>query len=382
MLDRDRAILVFGAGNIGLSFVGQIFSRAGYRVVFADTDDTLRRRINRYGRYEVVLLDPAGGATTYRIEPVEAIDPRDADALRHALSMRPIVATAVGARAFPHVLRSLAGTQNLDIIAAENIHNPRSIAKDILGSEAPGIHACSVGKMVPLQTRPAAGPLSVRAESFNSLIVDGTDWRRPPPDDVPWIRYVDDIEPWMDRKLFIHNLGHATCAWCSRRIDPSIETIADAMELSKVSSIVREVMGGMASVVGTTYPDAFGLGDLSEHVEDLLVRFGNPALGDTVERVGRDLERKLGGQDRLIGAMRLCIKTKNESVLDSLARVALDALRFGLTGYATMDADIAISSRADIESPAELITKIGGLDRDDAIDSALVSAIEAVSSAG
>jgi mannitol-1-phosphate/altronate dehydrogenase len=41
-----------------------------------------------------------------------------------------------------------------------------------------------------------------------------------------------------------------------------------------------------------------------EYAEDLLERMTNPHLRDTVERVGRDLPRKLGWNDRLIGVMR------------------------------------------------------------------------------
>lgn len=41
------------------------------------------------------------------------------------------------------------------------------------------------------------------------------------------------------------------------------------------------------------------------HIDDLLVRFANRRLSDTVERVGRDPIRKLGPDDRLVGAARL-----------------------------------------------------------------------------
>jgi mannitol-1-phosphate/altronate dehydrogenase len=41
-----------------------------------------------------------------------------------------------------------------------------------------------------------------------------------------------------------------------------------------------------------------------DHAEDLLLRFGNKALGDTCERVGRDPARKLSADDRLAGIIR------------------------------------------------------------------------------
>ena len=47
---------------------------------------------------------------------------------------------------------------------------------------------------------------------------------------------------------------------------------------------------------------------LLSHAENLLYRFQNKALGDTVARVGRDTIRKLGENDRLVGALKLAEK--------------------------------------------------------------------------
>ena len=48
--------------------------------------------------------------------------------------------------------------------------------------------------------------------------------------------------------------------------------------------------------------------ELNDHVEDLLSRFGNRQLGDTVKRVGNDLNRKLNPNDRIIGALNMCVE--------------------------------------------------------------------------
>ncbi len=383
-----RLILAFGAGNIGLSFVGQIFSRSGYEVVFADTDSTVCEQLNTHGGYDVTLLDPRGRSETLAIAPVRAVDPRDPVELARLLAEKPLIATSVGTRAFPHVIRSIAAAaesvssvllEDLDLIAAENIHDPAGVARDVLGERVPGIHACSVGKMVPLQER-GIGRLSLRAEAYNTLIVDGSDWRGAQPRDVGWIQLVDDIGAWMDRKLYIHNLGHAVCAWTARRDDPDSATIANAMDDPAIASRVREIMQLSALVVGRSYPRAFTKWELQEHVEDLIERFGNHALGDTVERVGRDVERKLGSTDRLIGAMRLGVRAlagdreQMRTTLAELADVALSALSFGVPGIAALDSDIAISQRLSTTDPATLITELGGLDPGDPVDTEIINA--------
>ena len=44
--------------------------------------------------------------------------------------------------------------------------------------------------------------------------------------------------------------------------------------------------------------------ELEEHVEDLMSRFANHLLGDTILRVGRDPLRKLAADDRLAGSLK------------------------------------------------------------------------------
>jgi len=46
--------------------------------------------------------------------------------------------------------------------------------------------------------------------------------------------------------------------------------------------------------------------ELQDHALDLLRRFANRGLGDTLERVCKDPLRKLAPNDRLIGALTLC----------------------------------------------------------------------------
>ena len=45
-----------------------------------------------------------------------------------------------------------------------------------------------------------------------------------------------------------------------------------------------------------------------DHIDDLLGRFTNSALGDTCQRVGGDPARKLSPEDRLIGAGKLALQ--------------------------------------------------------------------------
>ena len=45
-----------------------------------------------------------------------------------------------------------------------------------------------------------------------------------------------------------------------------------------------------------------------DYIDDIIHRFENRSLGDTVKRVGNDLKRKLSLNDRIIGTYKLCLE--------------------------------------------------------------------------
>ena len=85
-------------------------------------------------------------------------------------------------------------------------------------------------------------------------------------------------------------------------------------------------MDASAAALIERYPSEFNEENQRAHVEDLIMRFGNRALGDTIFRVGRDLSRKLAPGDRFIGALRLIQATGGDC--KPVYRAIAAALRF------------------------------------------------------
>ncbi|MGQ9621307.1 MAG: NAD-binding protein, partial [Bacteroidales bacterium] len=52
---KVKKIIVFGAGNIGRSFIGQLFNTGGYMVVFVDVNKEIINEMNKRGNYNVVI---------------------------------------------------------------------------------------------------------------------------------------------------------------------------------------------------------------------------------------------------------------------------------------------------------------------------------------
>jgi len=112
------------------------------------------------------------------------------------------------------------------------------------------------------------------------------------------------MKAWVDRKLFIHNLGHAAAAYLGFRHDPRFIYLYEALAVPEVYDYVKAAMLQSADILMKKYPGEFTSEELNEHINDLLIRFQNKALGDTIFRVGNDLTRKLGPEDRLAGAVK------------------------------------------------------------------------------
>ena len=72
MESESRIIVIFGAGKIGRSFIGQLFSRSGYEVVFLDIDTQLVHDLNQKKEYNVVIKEQQKD-TILRVSNVRAI---------------------------------------------------------------------------------------------------------------------------------------------------------------------------------------------------------------------------------------------------------------------------------------------------------------------
>jgi len=331
----------WGAGNIGRSFIGQVFAKNGYHVTFVDIDTPLIKALNETSSY-IVQFVSGNASKELRIEAVSAVDARDQEKVNEAIAHADLMGVSVGKNVWPHIASSLAlaiasrynqkpGTP-IDIILAENIHHASSFVSSLLLPHLPlgfpfstyvGLVETSIGKMVPIQEK--GDPLTLRAEPYNELIVDKEGFLQPIPQ-ITDLHPVTPIEAYVDRKLFIHNLGHATAAYIGYSKHPHRPLIAEVLEDSDVVQSVRKTMMQSSEVLLKSYPKVFTPISLQDHIDDLLSRFTNKALGDTIFRVGRDLTRKLRFDDRLMG---IIIEAQAMQIpWDQIGRAYLAALSF------------------------------------------------------
>lgn len=373
-------IVQFGAGNIGRSLVGQLFSLAGWEVVFVDALEPLVSAMNEKGRYDVVVKDTLAPGQPDRIEVTNcrALLASDSDAVASAVAQADMVSTAVGPNVLPKLAPVIAAgltqrTAPLSILFCENLRRASQLMRQQLAEHLPddfdlsarvGLVETSIGKMVPIMPAEVTrtDPLVVWAEAYNQIIADRAGFLDTPPD-VPGLVLKDNFAAYVDRKLFIHNLGHAAAAYFGHLA--GLERIWQAMDDPAIRQQTRSAMAASAAGLIARYPDEFNQQNQDEHVDDLLSRFANRALNDSVYRVGRDLYRKLAPEDRCIGSLRLVQATGGDPA--PILRTIAAALCFrGLDEHGQMfDRDKEFLAQLDQIGPAELLRTVCGLDRPD-----------------
>jgi mannitol-1-phosphate 5-dehydrogenase len=260
------------------------------------------------------------------ISNVRAVDGTDNEAVAREIFDASIVCTAVGVNVLKYIAlpiamgirqRADAGvSEPLNIIICENLLNSSEVFCDCILKCLPpeyksyvddhiGFVESVVSRMVPPLTKEqkARDPLMVVAEAYKKLPVERCGFVGSIPEIVGLQPY-DNFNAYVERKLFTHNMGHAVAAYLGflRKHEYIYQVMDDPEALRVVKSALAET--GEALIKRHRFaPEAH-----QAHIDNLLHRFSNIALGDTVARVGKDPIRKLGPNDRLIGGAKMALE--------------------------------------------------------------------------
>lgn len=316
--------VMYGGGNIGRGFVGALLSQSGYQVTFIDVAEPVVSALSSRHAYPVRYVSSEGCEDVW-IENVTAVNGNDTEAAAAAIAECDIMATAVGVRVLPYIVPNIAaglrkrwdaGGGCLNIIICENligadkhlaklVKEQLSEAEQELFDQSVGLVEASIGRMVPVQTAALqdGDPMRVCVERYGFLPVDRDAFKG----EIPEIRNMipfSSFDFYIKRKLYIHNMGHAVCAYLGGGL--GLTHIHEAIAQPEIRILVQNAMLESALALAQQY--GASLRDLQLHITDLLCRFGNEALQDTCQRVGADPARKLGREDRLIGAAALAME--------------------------------------------------------------------------
>ncbi len=316
--------IMYGGGNIGRGFIGALLSQSGYEVTFIDVAEPVVKHLQEKRCYPIRYVF-SGGHEDVLVENVTAVNGNDTEAASDAIAACDIMATAVGARILKFIIpnivaglrkRWVGSRRPLNIIICENLMDANLVIEGMIKEqlteeekaifdETVGLVEASIGRMVPVQTEEMKDgePMRVCVERYGFLPTDKAAFKG----GVPEIKNMVPFAPfdfYLKRKLYIHNMGHATCAYLGDLLN--LQYIYESIDVADVRILVQNAMLESAQALSAKYGVA--LNDIVLHITDLLHRFTNAALRDTCARVGGDPARKLSPDDRMIGSSLLALE--------------------------------------------------------------------------
>lgn len=316
--------VMYGAGNIGRGFIGQRFFLSGYETTFIDVNTDVVNAINKAGKYPIYVTRGTEYVPEW-VENVRAVNGRDEQAVVAAIAGTDILATALGVNILPFVApliaravltRKAENGRPLNILICENMIGSNEYLHGLVEPHIPdtekawfeeniGFVCVSVGRTVPPTPEEfkAKYPLAACAEPYSELPVDAAGFR-PMGCELPPIKELVPFSPFaffIERKLLIHNMGHALMAYMAYL--KGYGYIFEAATDGEIKYILTRALLESARALAKRH--GAPLDDTMQFVEDLMVRFENKLLVDSLDRVGRDPKRKLSVTDRLVGAFKM-----------------------------------------------------------------------------
>lgn len=360
-----KSAVHFGAGNIGRGFIGLLLHQAGFQVTFVDVNTATVDAINDRRRYCVRFAAP--DTALVLVEGIAAVHGGNTADVARAVAGADLVTTAVGPGVLRHVAPVIAaGLQARDaarppaaVIACENLIGASDLLGRLIrealppGATVPAVFAnCAVDRIVPLQQPDPADPLAVTVEPFCEWVIDAAGFNSLPAPALPGAMFVNGLQPYIERKLFTVNTGHAALAYLGYRV--GCRFIHEAMARPEIRAITAGAL--RESGAGLVAHHRFNLPEHAAYVGKVLERFANPLLPDEVVRVGRAPLRKLGRAERLVAPA--CLALAAGFTPDNLARVIAAALSFDFAGDPEA---LVLQTELRADGPATVLARHTGL---------------------
>ena len=369
-----KQAIMIGAGNIGRGFIGALLEKSGYHVTFADVAENLISAINQRKSYTVHIQDrECAEWTVTNISGISSANQELVDAIAGDCEL---ITTAVGLRILPIVAKPIAAgikarkaagsTRILNVVACENAIRGTSQLRDAVCSnlsgeeldyvkEYVGFADCAVDRIVPKAD--FENPLDVAVEQYTEWDVEKAGWKGERPD-IQGLGWVDNLDAYLERKLFTLNSGHAICAYLGslKGYKTIVESIADPV----IGALVHQAM--CESGEGLIKKFGFDPGAHHAYIERIFARFQNPFLADETTRVAREPIRKLAPSDRL---MKPLMTAYNFGLpVDHLIFGAAAALHFNCPED---EQSVELTKKIETEGVEKALAQYTGLKSEDAL---------------
>ena len=373
-----KQVVHFGAGNIGRGFIGALFSQSGYHVTFVDIADQIIDQLNDKKQYQVKLAtDQQESVTVENVSGLNSL--KQEEEIIKAIKEATYLTTAIGPNILPHIAPLIAKgltsrvketDEKLYVIACENqisatdllegyiLENLDQDTKANLADKVFFFNS-AVDRIVPIQNN--EGSLDVLVEPYYEWVVE-TNENIPA---VEGMTIVKELAPFIERKLFTVNTGHAVIAYLGYLKDNK-STIDQSLEDEGIVKQVKKTLDETGAYLIKEYqlnPD-----EHQQYINKIINRFKNSYLNDSVNRVGRSPLRKLGPNDRLV---RPAVEAKKAGLsYTHLAKAIAAALLFN---YNEDEEALRLQAMVKENGVPSVLKEVSGLDENSEITKEVVS---------
>jgi mannitol-1-phosphate 5-dehydrogenase len=355
--------------------------------VFVDVMDSIIEALQKQSSYTVTEIGD-DGEREFTIDHYRALNSKnEMEKVIHEIATADVVTCAVGPNILKFVAEPVAkaiDARTLDypiaVIACENAINATTTwrgfieaklnedSKKNLDKKARFANS-AIDRIVPVQDKDAG--LNVKIEKFYEWCVEQKPFeaggKKP---DVKGIHYVDDLEPYIERKLFTVNTSHATAAYYGHQAKK--QYIHEVLQDKKLHDIVRDAVKETAHLIVSKH--GVSTKEQEDYVESIIKRISNPVLKDNVERVGRAPLRKLSRKERFVGPAAQ-LAERGDSVDALLGAIEQAYLFQNVEGD---EESVELAKILKENSAEDVVVKVNGLDKSHPLFAKIVPIVERV----
>ena len=321
-----KTFIGIGAGPIQTGIYVAGAADGGFdRIVLAEVEPTLVAALKQHHSITVNTAE-AERITTRTYENIEVFNPNDPNDLPQLIEIaKDALAfnTALPATKFykfcapwmkeafarnPEGRRYVYTSENsttaaADLTAAMGVEYPNTYYLDTVIGKMSKVFASTESDLPPLTPGFAKGHL---VEAFSTIYTSS----------APGIEEVGirnlfakaDLVPFEEAKLYGHNASHLLLSLLAAERGCTYMS-----EAAKFPEIVEYTLQALVQEAGPALcrkyagvDEYFDPANYNAWAKELVQRMISPLLSDAIARVARDLTRKLGWEDRIVGAVRLC----------------------------------------------------------------------------
>lgn len=291
-------VVIIGAGQTGAGFINRLLHLSKQPVVFLDQDAAKVKRLNDQGRYTISFGSQMRSDIEVDNYRAFHIDSKEA---MEALIDADLIFTSIGEQnltsLIPILEQSLKqrSAKPLQIITAENGVSPKRKLECLLSDPrvrlSEGIIFCT----------------TVYHQDTLHLISEDLDWipydSKPLEKRLPYIGFeaYDKFHDLLKRKIFTYNCLSAVVAYAGEH--KGYTNYAEAANDSEILHLMNQIRDRIDLAISQEFH--ISLEEQQAFSLMAIRKFTNRSIIDTIDRNVRDVERKLGKQERIVAPLRI-----------------------------------------------------------------------------